>query len=437
MLPRLAAFLLLAFAAGVIGDDWPQFMGPSRNGRSAETGLARSWPAGGPPQLWSVELGKGFGGAAVVGDRVYIQDREGEARDLVRCLDATSGKELWQVGYDAPGKYSYPGPRSVPAVVGNRLYACGPLGNLVGVDTEARKIIWERHIWQDFGGGKRPLWAFAQNPLVVGDLVLVLVQTPKAGMVAFDAATGEVRWQSEPLGNRAGYVSPALLRVAGKSQLIAVTAGPDFPRGKKPAPPPSDPPQPTAFGLDPATGQVLWRYAGWQCATPASLPIDLGEGRLLLSGGYNAGLVILQVQPAADGTFQVSEALRSMAIGSHVHSPIVVDGCFYANCTTNERKDGMSCMEPDGSLAWKTGRDPVFDKGGLLYADGMLLSVDGQKGLLRLIQPTPDKLTILAEAKVLDGPQCWAPLALANGRLYLRDQHQLKCLDLRAVPKQE
>jgi len=432
MLHRLAVLLLCAAAATTMAADWPQFMGPSHNGRSAETGLARSWPDGGPPELWCVPMGKGFGGVAVVGDRVYVQDREGEARDLVRCLDAASGQELWQVGYDAPGKFGFPGSRSVPAVVGNRLYSCGPLGHLVCIDTDTHAILWRHHIWQDFGGGKRPLWAFAQNPLVLGDLVLVMVQTEKAGMVAFAAATGEVRWQSEPLGKRAGYVSPALLKVADRTHLVAVVAGPDIPRGSNPPPAPSGPPWPTVFGLDPATGQVLWRHVGWQCATPASLPIDLGEGRVLLSGGYNAGLAILQVQPAAGGTFQVTEALRSMAIGSHVHSPIVVDGNIYANCTTNERKDGLSCMKPDGSLAWKTGRDPVFDKGGLLYADGMLISVDGQKGILRLIQPNPEKLTVLAEAKVLDGPQCWAPLALADGHLYLRDQKQLKCLDLRA-----
>ena len=195
------------------------------------------------------------------------------------------------------------------------------------------------------------------------------------------------------------------------------------------APPP---PKPTVFGLEPATGRVLWSYLGWQCETPAPIPVDLGEGRLLVTGGYRAGTVILQVQPQPDGTFAVAEALRSMALGCHVHPPVVVAGHVYGNSTTNHRKDGLVCMALDGTLAWKTGRNPVFDKGGLLCADGMLVSIDGQKGILRLIQPSPEKLVVLAEAQVLETQQCWAPLALAHGRLLVRDQKQLKCLDLRA-----
>jgi outer membrane protein assembly factor BamB len=438
MIQRLAALCLLVQTAMVVSADWPQFMGPARNGRSAETGLAHSWPTGGPPQLWRVDMGKGFGGAAVVGDRVYVQDREGEERDLLRCLDLNTGKELWRVGYTAPGKFGYPGSRSVPAIAGDRAFCCGPLGHLICVDLTTRKIVWQRHIWKDFGGGKRPLWAFSQNPLVLGDLVIVQAQTPKAGMVAFEAATGKVKWQSEPLGDRPGYVSPAVVVVGGKPQLVSATAGP-APRRRRgeQAPEPTGPPKPTVLGLDSATGQVLWQYAGWQCQTPACVPLDLGDGKVLLSGGYNSGTAIIQISAKGDGSFQVKELLRSRALGSHVHAPFVIGQHVYGNSSDNGRKDGMVCMGLDGKLAWKTKRAPAFDKGGLLYADGMLISVDGQKGLLRLIDPNPEKLTILAEADVLDTPQCWAPLALANGRLLLRDQKQLKCLDLRVPKRQE
>jgi outer membrane protein assembly factor BamB len=432
MMRRLATLLLLACAATTISADWPQFMGPDRNGRSAETGLARSWPDGGPPQLWKIDMGKGYGGAAVVGDRVYIQDREGEERDLVRCLDLGTGKELWRVSYDAPGKFGYPGSRAVPAVVGNRIYSCGPLGHLICVDIESRKIVWQRHIWDDFGGKKRPMWAFSQNPLVLDDLVIVQAQTPEAGVVALAAMDGSVRWKSEPLGDRPGYVSPAVLMVGGQRQLVCVTAGPSTRRRRgEPAPEPP-PPMPRVFGLDPGTGKVLWRYTGWQCQTPASIPIDLGDGKVLLTGGYNSGSAILQIQPLKGDAFEVKELVRSKALGSHVHAPIVIGGCVYGNSSDNGKKDGMVCMGLDGKLAWKTGKEPLFDKGGLLYADDMLISIDGTKGILRLIDPNPQKLTVLAEADVLDTPKCWAPLALSDGRLLVRDQMQLKCLDLRA-----
>jgi outer membrane protein assembly factor BamB len=405
-------------------------MGPARNGCSTETGLARAWPDGGPAELWRIDMGKGFGGAAVVGGRVYVQDREGESRDLLRCLDAASGKELWRVGYDAPGKFGFPGSRGVPAVTGNRVVSCGPLGHLVCVDTDTAKIVWQRHIWDDFGGGKRPMWAFSQNPLLLGDLAVVLAQTNDAGAIAFEIATGKVRWQTPALGDRAGYVSPALVEVGGRQQIVAVTAGPSTRGRPKDAPPATTPPNPTVFGLDPTTGEILWRYAGWQCETPACLPLDLGGGTLLLTGGYRSGSVILQLREQAGNGYEVTETMRTAALGCHVHMPVVVDGYVYGNGTTNHRKDGMTCVSLDGKLAWKTGREPLFDKGGLLVADGMLISMDG-KGILRLIEPNPEKLSVLAEAKVLDTPQAWAPLALADGRLLVRDQKQLKCLDLR------
>ena len=432
---KLAVLALLATVLGVTAADWPQFMGPTRNGRSTETGLARAWPDGGPPEVWKMDMGKGFGGAAIVGDKVYIQDRKGEGKDVgmdsLLCLDLATGKELWRVSYDAPGKFGFGGSRTVPAVSGNRVFSCGPLGHLICVDTGKKEIVWKRQVWQDFGGGRRPMWAFAQNPLVMGELVIIQTQTPKAGVVAFDGATGKVRWQSESLGDRYGYVSPSLLQVAGKQQLIAVAAGPSTRRRRGQPAPKLGPPTPKVFGLDPATGRILWRYTGWQCMTPAVVPIDLGDGKFVVTGGYNSGAAILQVTPAADGAFKTTELLRTKALGSHVHPPILIGEHLYGNSSDNGRKDGMVCLGLDGKLAWKTGKEPIFDKGGLLLADGMLISVDGTKGILRLIDPNPEKLTVLAEAKVLNTPQCWGPLALANGRLLLRDQKQLKCLDLR------
>jgi outer membrane protein assembly factor BamB len=243
--------------------------------------------------------------------------------------------------------------------------------------------------------------------------------------VAYDKLTGNVRWKTPSLG-AVGYVSPAIVKVGKESHVVMITAsagrGESASGGK-------------VVGIEPLTGKVLWEYTNWQCGIPVPSAVDAGEGRVLITGGYQAGAAMIKVEKKADGSYGVSELYKNADFGAHTQPPVLVNGNFYAQYTTNERKDGLVCMSMDGKIKWKTGRTPLFDKGGLILADGLLLGTDGSSKLY-LIEPDPSAFKPVATSDLLKPEpgdkraqnQNWAPLALANGKLLIRDQSRLICV---------
>jgi outer membrane protein assembly factor BamB len=193
-------------------------------------------------------------------------------------------------------------------------------------------------------------------------------------------------------------------------------------------------------GIDPLTGKILWEYTNWQCRIPAPSAFDAGEGRVLVIGGYQAGAAMVQVEKQADGSFTVTELFKTVEFGSHTKPPLMYDGYFYAHYRTNERRDGLVCMNMDGEVMWKTKNDPDFNKGSMILAEGLILSSDGGKSLY-LIEPNPVAFKPLAQAELLVeelnpdasrasryGSQNWAPMALADGKLLIRDHNRMMCV---------
>ena len=414
----LTAVILMAAACSSLAD-WPQYLGPDRNAISPEKGLLRSWPENGPEVLWTISLGPGYGGAAVSDGKVYILDRDGRNdKDILRCLDLVTGKELWSYSYDAPGRVSHPGSRSTPAIDGNYVYTCGSFGDLYCFDKNTHKPVWNRNIWKDFSDENVPRWAISQNPLVYGDSVIVASQTSKAGVVSYDKLTGRIRWASDALPGGVGYVSPKIVHIDGVDNLVMITAGRR--RGGGGA----------VIGIDPNNGRQLWICKGWSCQIPIPNVTAIGDGRLFVTGGYEAGSAMINVEKKGND-YTVTELYKTDDFGTHVHPAILYKNHLYGHCTTNTRRDGMVCMDLDGNIRWKTGRSPVFDKGGFVLADGLIFSVDGREGILYLIEPDPAGYKELAKAKLLDTNECWGPLALSDGKLLIRDQKQMKCVVIR------
>lgn len=432
--------LMLLIAAGLIlagnaySQDWPQYYGPARNGISPEKNILRSFPAGGPQVLWSANVGIGFGGPVIKDGKVYLLDRDDKTGDNLRCFDLNSGKELWNFAYSAPGSVMFPGSRSVSTIDGNRLYTVGPYGHFYCIDINTQKPLWNKNIWTDFGGGEIPRWAITQCPLIVGDLVIVASQAPQAGVVAYEKVSGKVKWTTPSLGG-VGYVSPSILKVGNESHVVMITAsqgrGPSAGGGK-------------VIGIEPLTGKILWEYTNWQCSIPVPSALDAGDGRALITGGYNAGSSFIKVERKADGTYSVTELFKTPEFGSHTQNPILINGNFYTQYSTNERKDGLVCMGTDGAIKWKTMRKPLFDKGGMIYAGGLLLATDGMTKLY-IVEPDPSAFKPIAEAEILNAggtgsendpvasraggaTQNWAPIALSNGKLLIRDQSRLLCV---------
>jgi len=417
--------ILITTLINISAQDWPQYLGPKRNSTSDQKSILRTWPQQGPEVLWTVDVGIGFGGPVIKEGKVYLLDRDDKVGDNLRCFDLSSGKELWNFGYPAPGSVMFPGSRSVPTLDGNRIYSCGPYGNLYCIDINTHKPVWNKNVWTDFGGGEIPRWAVTQCPVVYGNLLILASQAPQAGVVAYDKLTGNIKWKTPSLGP-VGYVSPEIVKVGKEDHLVMITAsagrGTTASGGK-------------VVGIEPLTGKILWEYTNWQCGIPVPGALDAGDGKVLITGGYNAGAAMIKIEKKADGSFSVTELYKNPDFGAHTQPPVLVNGYFYAQYSTNERKDGLVCMSIDGQVKWKTGRAPLFDKGGVILADGLLLVTDGASRLY-LIEPDPSAFKPVATAELLKGDsgdqrfptQNWAPLALSNGRLLIRDQSRLMCV---------
>ncbi len=397
-----------------LASDWPQYLGPNRNGISTETGLMRSWPEGGPEVLWTFPLGEGYGGPAIKDGKVYVLDRVGTEQDVLRCIDFATGNEIWTFDYDAPGEFSRHGSRTVPTVEGDYIYTCGPFGHVHCIDKNTHEVVWKKNVWTDFGGEEVPRWAITQSPLIYRDMLILASQTERAGVVAYDKLTGAIRWASPALPGGVGYVSPKLINIEGDDQLAMVTANG------------------AVVGMELGTGRLLWSYDGWNCSIPVPNVTEIGDGRIFITGGYKAGSVMIDVKNE-DGAFFVRELYKVdyRDFGTHVHPAILHNEHLYGICSTNETREGMVCIDLDGNVKWKTERSPLFDKGGFILVDGLILAVDGNKGFLYLIEPDPEGFRELASAKLLDTDLCWAPLALSDGKLLIRDQKQMKCVVVR------
>jgi len=448
-----SVFALFLFASNISAQDWPQFLGPERNSTSPQKNILRTWPEKGPDVLWSVKVGIGYGGPVVKDGKAYLLDRDDEVGDKLRCFDLNTGEELWKFEYDAPGSVMFPGSRTVPAIEGNNIYTCGPYGDLYCIDLNSHNPVWKKNIWTDFGGSPGnqpsdepsggqggfsipenfPIWAVTQCPLVYGDLLVVLSQAPDAGAVAYNKNTGEIVWKTPNLGNES-YASPSVVKIDGEDHLAFVISSTN-PIGHR------DLPQTLGkiVGIEPLTGKILWEYDQWQCHITVPSAVDAGDNKLLATGGYELGAVMIKVEKQADGSYGTTELFRTEEFGEHTKPPLLIDGYFYGQYSTNNRRDGLTCLNMKGEIMWKTKRDPNFDKGSMILADGLILATDGAKTLY-LIEPDPAGFKPVASSELLAsedsddpmerrmGAQNWAPLALSDGKLLIRDQSKMICV---------
>lgn len=414
-------------SAGAADADWPQYLGPSGDSTSAETGLLDQWPADGPPELWRIDVGPGFGGAAVSNGEAILLDRAHSQADILRVLDLKTGEEKWRHRYDAPGRVGYEGSRCTPAVTDTHIFTTGELGHVYAFDREKQSVAWSVNLpeaYPDVNQDDGQNWGYGMNPLVVGDTVIVASpasETP--GLIAFDQSTGEVVWESETFGDSNMYSSPLLRTIAGTT-AIAV-------RNVK-----------TLFFIDPATGKTLFKH---DCYDKGRIPITpvtvMPDGEhVFVTQGYEMGSVMLKVTRTGDGGFDVQERYRTIG-GSQVHPPIAIGEHLYINHGENathrrgQRKfAGLACVDPaTGKVLWNTGDDPFIGRGALLLAEGKLIMQDAEGGMLYLVDPSPEGYKPISSFQATDASQkqAWAPLTLSGGLLIVRDQDEMVCFDVR------
>lgn len=383
--------------------DWPQWRGPHRDAVSRETGLVDGWGPEGPPVLWRIGGGAGFSGVSVWRDRLYTLWDEGGAQILV-CLDAASGREVWRRELGKPFEHPYGnGPRSTPVVDDGIVYAIGTGGRLLAADQRTGETVWQVDLVEDFAAALPP-YGYASSPLVVGDTLVVEAGGTKAAFVALDRKTGRPVWTTGD--DRSAYSSPIEIEVGGVRQIVFWSAH-------------------GLHSVSADTGRALWQHS-WETLCPVTgdplntgTPIFVAPDRIFISSGSGAAMIRLA---RTGDTFVAEKVWESSLLRADVNTGLLADGQLY----TFDHGTLKSVDADTGRIRWKA---RGFRRGSLIAADGRLI-VLGEGGNLALVAATPEGYVEQASARLLEG-RSWTTPTLAGGRLYLRNQEEIVCVDLR------
>jgi outer membrane protein assembly factor BamB len=387
---------------------------------SAESGLLKQWPAGGPKLLWQDnDIGDGYSPPVVVGKRIYLMSNLGLENEFVQALSTEDGKPVWTTRVGNVGNPNqnppYPKARSTPTVDGNFIYALGSDGDLACLETKTGKIRWLKNVRRELGG-KPGEWAYAESPLVDGDLVVVTPGGAEATMAAFNKKTGTVVWKSAvPGGDEAGYASAIVVNGGGRKQYVQLLS-----KG--------------IVGVDAKTGQFLWRYAE-AAKGPAQYFTPVARGEYVYGGALGVGGCLVRLKPEGNGV--AAEQVYfirglpngiggAVLVGDHIYGTEAGQGLIAAEFTT-------------GKVKWKTdnfGWASIASADGLLFlhlVDGAMVLVDAsseafkEKG--RFTPPNPPK-----KKQAGSFPEAaFAYPVIADGRLYIRDLGTLWAYDIKAA----
>jgi len=390
-----------------VGFDWPQWRGPNRDGISLEKNLLTAWPTKGPAILWEQPTGEGFSAPSVAGNRVFliVQDPQSPKDEAVVCWDADSGNEIWRFRYPARFDEDFGnGPRASPTVDGAVVYTVGGTGIMhclkVEPDTAKGEVVWKHDLLTKFGAANLR-WGVSFSPLVVGDLVYTMPGGPRGGsLAAFHKRNGKLAWQN--LDDTAGYSSPVHVTLAGVEQIVFFTE-----RG--------------LVGVMPDDGQLLWRF-DWETnyGCNVATPIVVND-YIFISSGYGKGCAVVKIEKR-DGKLTANQVYANTRMRNHFSSSV-----FWKDHVYGFNDAILTCLEfRTGTMKW---RHSGFEKGSLMIADNHLIIL-GEHGMLALAEATPDEYREVASTQI-SRERCWTMPVLANGRLYVRDESKLRCLDLR------
>jgi outer membrane protein assembly factor BamB len=435
----LLGSLLLA-PAPLGADDWPQWMGPQRDGLWRESGLLDAFPERGAKVLWRLPAGPGYAGPAVASGRVFFLEREARPTpdtskgilgiERLRCLDAATGRAMWQREWDAAYSIDYScGPRATPTVHDGLVYALGAEGHLACVRADDGGLVWQRDLKRDFRCSA-PTWGFAGHPLVYQELLLCLVGGTGSTCVALDRKSGKEVWRALS-SKQAGYCPPTLIDNHGKPEIIlwhgeAINA------------------------LDPATGKVHWTMPrdtlyGVSMAMPRQVGTDLliscfwwGSKMLRLKADHSLPEVVWETERESDR--------RTTHLNALMCTPLVHAGHIYGVCSYGQ----LRCLDwATGTRKWETFA-ATTGAGEDLYGHAFLTRLAGQgepgnrfiifneKGELILARLTPEKYHLISRSKIVE-PDCpdltqrrvvWMHPAYADKKAFVKNNREIVCVDL-------
>jgi outer membrane protein assembly factor BamB len=388
--------------------DWPQWRGPNRDGKSAETGLLKSWPEGGPPRVWMYTAGgNGYGQPTIVGGKLYVLGVRDD-RDALIALDAATGDELWVAPLSSLYRNDWGnGPRGTPTVDGAFVYGMTGDGTLACVRAANGEVVWSKTM-QDLGG-QIPAWGYSESPFVYKDLVLCTPGGGKGSIAAFNKATGELAWQSQDMTSDAHYASIVAMPHDGHEDGVQLL--PD-----------------QLVGFELATGKLLWSEPWPKPVAAIPTPV-VNDNLAYATSGYGVGCMLVAVgedhaiERKYDNKVMKNKTGGVVLVGDHIYG--------------HSEGVGWVCQDlASGEQSWR--ERGALGMGSIAYADGLLYCLGEDDGEMVLIEASPEGWNEHGRFKLepqstirSDRGKIWTHPVISGGMLYLRDQDHVYCYDIR------
>lgn len=398
-------FLLptLIFASPLFAEDWPQFLGPRRDGSYQGKPLP-TWPAAGPKKIWNMKIGSGFAGPAVADERLFLFHRT-EEREVIECVDASTGKTLWKYRSlaDYVDDFGFDdGPRAVPTVSAGRVFTLGADGLMKCNDAKTGKALWKVDVRKQFEAGKG-FFGLACSPMVSGRNVLINIGGRSAGIIALDTQSGKTRWKATK--EKSSYASPILTKINNRSHAIFFT-------------------REGIVSTDPSSGKIHFSHH-WRPSMNASVnactPVAVGN-LIFASTSYGKGAVVLAVNNKKLETLWSGDD----SLSCHYSSVVYYNDHLYGFHGRQERGCELRCVElKTGKVKWSF---PGLRAGSVTLA-GKELLVLTERGELVRGPASPNAFRPTARVQLM-GATVRAYPALANGKLYVRNDRELICVQV-------
>jgi outer membrane protein assembly factor BamB len=424
--------IVLLLVAATRGDDWPQWMGPTRNDLWAETGILEKFPVAGPSIRWRVKIHGGYSGPAVSNGKVFLMDYQTDGdttgdpgkRDQltgverIACFDTKNGKPIWEYKYEQPYNISYPvGPRATPLVDGQLVYSLGAEGKLLCLKVADGSIVWQKDFNKDYGA-KTPYWGFSNHPLIDGPRLFCVVGGEGSTVVAFDKATGKELWKSLNAREQ-GYSPPTLIQIDARKELVVWDAE-------------------SLNSLDPTSGKLNWSVP-LAASFGMSIMAPRQSGSLLYAAGIVGKGVLLQLgkdKPAAEIVYEVNP---TKAI-SPVNSTPIIDGDHMYGVDRDGQLRGVVLRT--GERLWETfaattGGRRENSGTAFLIKNGNRYFLFSEKGDLIIAKLTPEGYNEISRAHILEPTSkafgrsvVWSHPAFAEKCMFARNDKELVCVEL-------
>ena len=438
----MKALLLGFFSTTLIASaDWPQWLGPDRDGTWHEEGVAAKFPEGGPKVLWRTPVGLGYSGPAVVGDRVFLMDYAAESGEIInnpgkaialdgferiRCFDAKTGKQIWERKAKRPYELSYPaGPRSTVTVDGDQVFALGAMGHLTCLDAKSGKVVWEKDLLKEYKG-KLPIWGFSAHPLVHDGMVVTMVGGDDSAVVALDRKTGAEKWTALT-SEEPGYCPPTVINYGGTEQMIIFTPV-------------------EVASLDPKTGKTYWSQPLKPLYSMSIAAPQFSDGKLYASGIGQIG-ALYELDPDKPAAKALWKGKPKTALYSANATPVIVgDTMFGPDINTSNL---TAVRLKDGERLWVTTK-PVTGEDGSRVRHGTVFLTHhkpsgrfylfNEVGELIIAELTPEGYKELDRGQVLEPTNeafgrkvVWSAPAFALKSAFVRNDKELIRVDLSAA----